>query len=1140
VVTGGSPAPVLWAVSALAEHWGVRHLLHGDVQPPQAAFTLPELDLLEEPLLRTRQWRVINDFALGPESWGLADYRPLIDQLAKLRFNRLFFSIYPYQPFLDLEVRGIRRQQATLWYGYRYPITPDMVGRQLYGRAKEFWNPDLPPDTDYAEFAAAGERLVHELMAYGDARGMQCAITATLTEFPPEFAPLLRNAQKVHQLGETGIVPGPQTDIDDPGLAELAGAVLRATVNTYPEADFVVLGMPEFRQWSGLYERAWQALDRRYGIAQARSLEVVIAAAEQRRDYPGGTERAVQEVKGDLVALCFYDRLLTDLRVLADTRRPEMRFVFSSVAEELLPILGRMLPPGAETLSVVDYTPSRVLKRREVLAQVPSRQVPSTLITTLHDDNVGVLPQLTTGSQAELLGDLRRYGWAGFSTRYWLIGDHDPCVAYLAKAAWSREVTPESVCRDQLRAACGEACVEDMLAVFREVEAVTVGLEWHGLGLTFPVPGMIMKHWTPEPLPSELAADREGYHRALAAAGRAQAKAGGPGCAYVDYWVGRLQFATGFLDTVGAVRRAAMAEAAGRPRAALDLAGVALATARGALAAYASVARDQSDRGAIAILNEYVYRPLQAKVRELEGTCGASSLSREPAELAAARKAAQQRSRRLIYNDDGCGPLLQTGCSTPEAYLAGPQSRLRVLPGTQVDSVFFCSGATHVLNHRSSVAQTYADVVDRYGIGGEWAVMRDNQRGLEAQGTDALQLTIEFCRQHRLEVFYSHRINDIHNTFLDVERSTWFREHPEFWLGTPEAAAKAGGGNSPRHWWSALDFERPAVLGYLVRMDEDVCRRYDLDGIEIDYFRSPMFFRPNLDYQPATPVQVAILTDFQRRLREMALVVGSARGRPLLMAVRVPATPEACRHVGIDIEGWLAEGLADVLVLGGGYVPFTEPIEGLFRLARRHALPVYLTISASGMRGREQRYATVEAWRGAAANAWHAGVDGIYVFNLFPSGPEPRFHELGSVAALARLDKLFAVDNVRCLEGDLVQGIEQRQALPQTVPPEGAEAVIVLPIGDDLPAAARAGTLKAAELRVQVTPPEACLSVTVSLNGTALTPTGTDPEKGWLAFGPRADAYLCGANRVGIRWAKPAPGAAATEITAVEVQVGYR
>jgi hypothetical protein len=44
---------------------------------------------------------------------------------------------------------------------------------------------------------------------------------------------------------------------------------------------------------------------------------------------------------------------------------------------------------------------------------------------------------------------------------------------------------------------------------------------------------------------------------------------------------------------------------------------LALSDVRQALEAYARVARDQSDRGAIATLNEFAYRPLKEKVVEL-------------------------------------------------------------------------------------------------------------------------------------------------------------------------------------------------------------------------------------------------------------------------------------------------------------------------------------------------------------------------------------------------------------------------------------------------------------------------------------------------------------------------------------------
>ena len=436
IVGGGSPKATLWAVYQLVERSGVRYLLHGDVLPPHKKFAMPTLDVTEEPLLRVRQWRVLNEHAMGPISWGIADYRPLIDQLAKLRFNRLLLYIWPGQPFLPLEHKGITQTSGTLFFGNHYPITSDMVGRSLFGNQREFWNPDLPePGGDPHALTEAAVKARAPLIAYARPRGLECVMPATLTEFPREFQPLIEHTRPVAMNGTPTIGPGPNTDVDDPAVADLARAVLRTMLKTYPEVDYIALDMPEWRSWVGQYQRAWDALDAKYGIARGRTLEDVLTAARNRKDYPGGPDRAVNEVKADIVALYFYDKLISE----PEFRASNKKFVFSTVAEELFPILAKMLPAGSETLNFVDYTPSRIVKRRDVLRAIPAKAVPSVLIYTLHDDNVGVLPQLATGSLAELTHDIEAQGWAGFSTRYWLIGDHDPCVAYIARAAWDAE-----------------------------------------------------------------------------------------------------------------------------------------------------------------------------------------------------------------------------------------------------------------------------------------------------------------------------------------------------------------------------------------------------------------------------------------------------------------------------------------------------------------------------------------------------------------------------------------------------------------------------------------------------------------------------------------------------------------------------
>ncbi len=618
IVGGGSPTATLWAVYDLVERWGVRYLLHGDVLPARTEFKMPAHDLKQEPILRVRQWRVVNEHAMGPVSWGMADYRPVLDQLAKLKFNRLLVYIWPEQPFLPFEYRGLKHTGGTLFFGGRFPITDDMIGRSLYGAEKEFWNPDLPlPGGDPGQLNQAAIRHIRNLMEHARQRGMKCVMPVTLTEFPLVFKPLIQHTRQGHMGGEHTFGLGAEADVDDPVLVGLARAVVEATLKTYPEVDYLELGVAEQREWAHQYDRAWNALDASHGISKVCSLDRVLDAAQQRKDYPGGAERAVSEVKADILALYFFDRIIADAQIQRLVQAAGKKFVVS-VAEELYPVLGRIFPAGCETLNFVDYTPSRIVKRREVLKGVPARKVPSVLIYTLHDDNVGVLPQLATHSLHELTKDLRDLGWAGFSTRYWLTGDHDPCVAYLSRAAWDARATPEGIYRDQITRVCGEAAVPDMLRVFSEVEAATMTLEWHGLGLTFPVPQMMLQQWKPRPLSAELRSVILEYQAALDAARRALSKTQPAGTSYVNYWIGRLEFGLAYLQGIEAVRAAATADAAKDPAGAIREATRALELIKRGLIAYAGIVRDRSDKGAIAVMNEYVVRALQAKIEDLE------------------------------------------------------------------------------------------------------------------------------------------------------------------------------------------------------------------------------------------------------------------------------------------------------------------------------------------------------------------------------------------------------------------------------------------------------------------------------------------------------------------------------------------
>lgn len=608
IVGGSAPAATLWAVYDLVEQWGVRYLIHRDILPDRPVFVLARF--VREPALTVRQWRVANDMAFGPASWGIEQYKPVLDQLPKLRFNRILVQIWPHQPYLRYEFGGIRRTSSAMFFGQRFPFREDMVGRQLFPpHSTEFENPDIPVAAGPEQQLDNGIRHIRSIMRYAQGRGLDVTVSATITDFPAEFAPLFKNPQKVKQLGELTIAPGPDTAMDDPSYVGLARAVLQSTVATYPEASYVLLSMPEHRQWVQHYQRAWEFLDRKYRLTPDFTLSQLMEQASRRSGVHGGSARAVAEVQGDLVSLSLYDRLLEG---------NQRKIIYSGIAEELYPILGRILKPGSELLNFIDYTPSRVLARRQALRSVPHGEIGSQLIFTLHDDNVGPLPQLSTGPLAELTSELIRNRWTGFSTRYWLLGDHDAAVSHIAHAAWDPGLTPDGTSRQLLRSMCGAACVEPTMEAFRAWETATRTLELEGLGFAFPAPGMLMKFWEqPAKATPGVLAVRTTYQQALNAVNAALQRTPRSRQDALRYYAGRLQFAIDYLQTVAHVAAAGRAAAAGNTVEARAQAEQAKQALHGALQAYARVAMDQSDRGAVAALNELAWHPLLRKIESL-------------------------------------------------------------------------------------------------------------------------------------------------------------------------------------------------------------------------------------------------------------------------------------------------------------------------------------------------------------------------------------------------------------------------------------------------------------------------------------------------------------------------------------------
>lgn len=621
IIGGGSPQAVLWSVYEVIERWGVCFLTDRDVLPTaRRSFALPDYDETKEPIFRIRAHPTIQDFAASGESWGFEHFSVLIDQLAKLKFNRICLYAYGWQPFLHWAYKGVERRSATLWYDYRFHITGDMVGRELFGDETEFWNPDLPLTSNYHELVKAGIKLLRRLIDHAKSRGMECVVAAPMTDFPPEFASLLPGAERSHQLGGVSIVPGKMTRMDDQNLYGMAGAVLDATVNTYPNADRVTVWMPEFRQWTGEYEKAWNALDAKYRISEVLSLPDVLAAARARGEREGDAERVVTEVKADITSLYFYDKMLRGKKRRSRAAASEPEFLYWGPVEELFPILDRILPESWQLEIMPTNHPATLLKRVGVLNTLPT-SISATMALTIDDDNIGVLPQLTTGALHRTVKVMKERNWSGFTARQRFPADHDVPMNYLARVAWSDEATPENVTADVIGKICGTAAVPLMDKLFKAVEKTTEILSVTNFAFPADWPiatsanpgGMLLKHMMVGEMPPVMEQARKGYQQALRLAQKARAASKSAGRWYVDFWIGRLEFAIAYMSCAQDVQRIANVQKQKDHVLFTSLADQAVDTLESGLRAYARVARNQTDIGAIATVNEFARRPLKAR-----------------------------------------------------------------------------------------------------------------------------------------------------------------------------------------------------------------------------------------------------------------------------------------------------------------------------------------------------------------------------------------------------------------------------------------------------------------------------------------------------------------------------------------------
>ena len=513
-------------------------------------------------------------------------------------------------------------------------------------------------------------------------------------------------------------------------------------------------------------------------------------------------------------------------------------------------------------------------------------------------------------------------------------------------------------------------------------------------------------------------------------------------------------------------------------------------------------------------------------------------MEREPAvRFERARSHAPQRQRSLILDDDGDLVYDERTKKGPKAF---SQLRLEPLLSTPVDSLAWCI--------MWGIAQGTDDSV-RY-----W---QTQLRGVSFQPSlpDPTTVVAEFCTDHGIEVFGSIRMNDCHDALgLPAGRLLYplKREHPEYLIGDESQRGTVDDGLKAA-MWSGLNYACAEVREDRFRWIEHTASAYDLDGVDLNFFRMPWIFKLGEEQD-----NMHLMTELMRRARRRLDEIGRQRGRPLMLGVRVPDTAKLCLRIGLDIETWLKEGLVDRLLTGGGYAAFSMPAEELVRLGHRYDVPVYPCINCPGTfdLGDENGFA---ALRGAASNLWWSGADGIYLWNYQylrtphiaygQSHPEDHRHlsDIGSPDWLKLTDKIFAA-NHRSWEQYARATAPCPLPIVLDVGDSKRVASVPLRIGDGIRSAQEAGHRPEMTLRISVRNALPGDEFRVLFNGRLVTQSATvDPGSGRIEVDLPQQLTKQGENTVGMgvtsrgRAAEQAGASAGkSTVEALAVRVRYR
>jgi hypothetical protein len=396
---------------------------------------------------------------------------------------------------------------------------------------------------------------------------------------------------------------------------------------------------------------------------------------------------------------------------------------------------------------------------------------------------------------------------------------------------------------------------------------------------------------------------------------------------------------------------------------------------------------------------------------------------------------AVKRSRRIIVQYDAVDPVFLIGTD----FLRWKRFRFDFLddPAVQVDSIIWDIAWGNSAIYPSSVLSP-----DTY----------DRMKAWHKAGIDPVKEVVDECHQRGLEAIWNHRISEVDvnhkGDFEMKERFSVKAKHPDWTLKT--------------WWWHGLwNLASSGLRKYKLRILRELAESYEFDGFQIDFSRHTPCLPEGRQWELRGHV-----TEFIRQVRHMLLAVAARKGRPILLAVKIPENIDGCHTDGFDVEVWAKENLVDIFSLGSRTL--TVDVQAFRKITAGRNIKIYPCLDDHHATD-GYKYPPIEVFRGVFSNWLQQGADGIETFNwqcrtsstnkvlcdqlkvpVMRAAHSRAYREGGSLKTMDGKDKIFVVERrggYPWSEGYFNQNLTL--SLPAVLANDARPLRLILRVGED-------------------------------------------------------------------------------------------